>query len=70
MSFTSYMKISLKQFFFLYIDYTIIQWTVQLSRIAFTSNYMYLLYIPLLIFMLLYTLYALKVINSASQFKV
>jgi hypothetical protein len=70
MSFTSYMRISLKQFFLLYIDYSIIQWTVQLSRIASTSSYMYILYIPLIVFMLLYTLYGLKVINSASQFKV
>lgn len=70
MTFVEYMRISLRQFAFLYLDYTIVQWTVQISRIAYISSYLFLLYIPILVFVLLYTLYALKVINSPGQFNI
>jgi hypothetical protein len=70
MTFSEYIKISIKQIIFLYLDYTIVQWTVQISRIAYVNNNLFLLYIPIIIFLILYSLYALKVINSISQFKI
>lgn len=70
MGFFEYIRISFRSFFLLYIDYSIVQWGVQLSRIAYISSVTFLLYIPLIILMISFTSFTLKKINSPFQYRI
>ena len=71
MTFLQFIKISFKSFLFLYIDYSVVQWTVQLSRIAYISSYLsYGIYGLLISLTIIFALYFLSVINSQGQFNV
>ncbi len=56
----------------MYVDYTIVQWTVQVSRIAYEmSTYVgYGIYVVFIIILLIYSLHTLNIINSQKQFTV
>ena len=71
MTFIQYIKISFKPFLFMYIDFSVIQWTLQLSRIAYVSIYWsYGIYSLLVILTIIFALYFLSLINSQHQFNV
>lgn len=71
MTLGEYLSISYKQFLFIYIDYSILQWFLQLSRIAFMSTILsYIIYVSLLIVLIMICLFFLNKINSPQQYNI